>query len=122
MSKKLNEDYKEKFRPDADVDLDKEIDAALGDMSIEELMDKDQPRTKTDTPKGMRRGKIIRIDKDDVFVDFGGKSQGVVPREQFEEEPKVGEEIEVSVERFDPREGLLILTRKGAVASNVSWE
>ena len=38
---------------------------------------------------------------------------------QFEETPpKVGDEIEVSIEGYDPANGLLILSRKfGAVAS-----
>src|SRR4029077_15779287 len=55
-------------------------------------------------------------------VDFGGKSQGVAAFAQFETEPKVGDEIEFTVERYDAREGLLILTRKGPTATNVNWE
>jgi small subunit ribosomal protein S1 len=41
---------------------------------------------------------------------------------QFEEEPKVGDEVEFNVERYDASEGLLILTKKGALVGNVSWE
>ena len=52
--------------------------------------------------------------KDEVFVDFGGKSQGIAVFSQFENEPKVGDEMEFNVERYDREEGLLILTRKGA--------
>jgi small subunit ribosomal protein S1 len=40
----------------------------------------------------------------------------------FETEPKVGDEIEFDVEKYDAREGLLILKRKGAANANVSWE
>ena len=56
----------------------------------------------------------IDAKKDEVFVDFGGKAQGIAQFSQFETEPKVGDEVEFHVERYDPREGLLILNRKGA--------
>jgi small subunit ribosomal protein S1 len=118
-----NDPYKEKFRPDADAALDKEIEDALGGMSIEELVDQDRPEAAGErAAAGAKRGKIVRIDKDDVFVDFGGKSQGIASLLQFEEEPKVGQEVEFHVERYDAREGLLILTRKGATAQNVTWQ
>ena len=37
-------EYKEKFRPDADPALDREIDAALGGLSVEQLYDFDKPQ------------------------------------------------------------------------------
>ena len=123
-----HDQLKEKFRP-SDAALDQEVDAALSGVSMEELyaFDKPQPAAVAQggvAPgyKGARRGKVVSLDKDDVFVDFGGKSQGICPLIQFEEEPKVGDEIEFNVERYDEREGLLILSRKGAAATNVIWE
>lgn len=121
------EQYKEKYRP-SDEALDKEINEALGDMRIEDLYD--EPRRATAKPaepsgsRNQRRGKVISISKDDIFVDFGSKSQGILPRIQFADtaEPVVGDEIEVTVDRYEPREGLLILSRKGAVASHASWD
>ena len=116
--------YKEKFRPTDK--LDEEVDNALGDLSLESLygFDKPQDKPREQMPKGLRRGRIISIDakKDEVFVDFGGKSQGIAVLSQFEEEPKVGQELEFHVERYDPSEGLLILARKGAASQNVTWE
>src|SRR5438105_3603253 len=102
MSKRPQDDvYKEKFRPDADAALDEEIEAALSGLSEEDLYhDKPQaavpPETATQGDRQVRRGKIVQIDKDDVFVDFGGKSQGIVSRLQFldTEEPKVGDEMD----------------------------
>src|SRR5271168_1925112 len=115
----LDDPYKQKFQPSSDASLDAQIDKAMDGLSLDELY-ADKPAGHAE--KGSRKGKIVSIDKDDVFVDFGSKSQGIVPLIQFEEEPKVGQEMEFSVERYDAREGLLILTRKGAVAGNVSWE
>ena len=119
------EAYKAKFRPDADAKLDAQIDAALGDLSMEALYGFNKPKAPEPAggDKGVRRGKIVSIGKDDAFVDFGGKSQGIVSLTQFMDElPVVGQEMEFNVDRYDQAEGLLILSRKGVSASNVSWE
>ena len=74
--------YKEKFRADADPDLDKQVDAALAGMSLDQLMATDKPNEQANKEPGqqappgganVRRGKVVSIGKDDVFVDFGGK-------------------------------------------------
>jgi small subunit ribosomal protein S1 len=116
----FGDEYKAKFRPDESA-LDKEIDAALAGVPLDDLYAKDRAAPAA-AAHGARRGKIISISKDDVFVDFGGKSQGIASVLQFEAEPKVGEEYEFHVERYDQSEGVLVLTRKGATATNVSWE
>ena len=117
--------YKEKFRPD-DSALESEVEAALAGVSMDELYSFDKPRSAgaAATPGSQaRKGKIISIGKDDIFVDFGGKSQGVVPIIQFEDvEPKVGDEFDFIVDRYDEREGVLILNRKGVVSGHVTWE
>ena len=107
-----------------DAELQKELDEALGDMSIEDLLDIDtaaQPG-RAGKGEGVRTGTVIDIQRDDIFVDFGSKSQGVIQAVQFGDEPlpKVGDSIEVTVERYDPAEGLLILSREGAVVA-ATW-
>jgi len=126
MSKQPHDDqYKEKFRPDADTALEKEIQDALGDLSLVDLYEYDKPKP-TSAPAastdGTRRGKVVRIEKDDVFVDFGGKTLGVASQLQFETEPVLGQEMDFIVERYDVRDGLLILARKGATATGVTWQ
>ena len=121
---------KEKFRPQTDAALEKELDDAFAGISMDELLSHDAEAPaqggsagQTAQGKQMKKGRIVSIGKDDVFVDFGGKSQGVVSLLQFEDvEPVVGMEMEFVVDRYDTREGLLVLNRKGAAASNVSWE
>ncbi|MDB5292888.1 MAG: ribosomal protein [Phycisphaerales bacterium] len=120
--------YKEKFRPGADPALDKELDAALAGVSMDELYAFDKPQAQgaeaaapEPGAKGVRRGKVVSVGKDEVFIDLGGKSQGVVSLLQFDE-VKVGDEFDFTVEKYDPREGILLLNRKGVLASNVSWE
>src|SRR5262249_8677318 len=66
-------------------------------------------------PAGPKKGKVISIRGKDVFVDVGGRTQGVLPILQFEDgPPAIGTEVEVSIEGYDP-DGFLLLTRKGAV-------
>src|SRR5436190_14509808 len=116
--------YKEKFRPDADSALDQELSAALGELSMEKLYGFDKPQaeksesTEQLAAKGLRRGRVVSIGKDDVFVDLGGKSQGIASLTQFDEIPTVGQELEFHVERYDPRQGLLTLTGRAAMPSN----
>jgi len=62
-------------------------------------------------------GLVVRVDKDDVFIDFGSKSEGVAPTEEFlgksgELAVKVGDEVEVMLERYD--HGLPRLSRRKA--------
>jgi small subunit ribosomal protein S1 len=71
---------------------------------------------------GLRTGKVIGVRGKSIFVDLGGKSEGVLPVDQYEGDlPLPGSSIEVMVERFDPEEGLLKLRRKGA-AIDADWE
>ena len=123
MAKKSEDTSKEKFRPDTSA-LDREVENAMGGMSLDDLYGatEQQKGPAESYQKGTRKGRIISVTPDDVMVDFGGKSQGIAPMEQFETEPVVGQEMEFNVERYDPREGLLILARKGAAATNVTWE
>lgn len=62
------------------------------------------------------RGKIIRITKDEVFVDVGFKSIGVIPRAELlnSETLKVGDLIDVFVESLEDNEGRVLLSRKRA--------
>ena len=62
-------------------------------------------------------GLVVRVDKDDVFIDFGSKSEGVAPTEEFlgktgELEVEVGDEVEVMLERYD--HGLPRLSKRKA--------
>lgn len=117
---------KEKFVRNADADLDRQIDAALDGLGIDDILEAPPapPAGGAAPPQGVRRGRVLSVDgrKGEVFVDFGGKTQGVAPLTQFDEPPQVGEELEFSVDRYDPRQGVLLLNRRGAAASRVDWE
>ncbi|MDZ4830714.1 MAG: S1 RNA-binding domain-containing protein [Phycisphaerae bacterium] len=140
-------------RADADAALEAEISAALGNMSVEDLLEDRSPKGASGATgrtgggqsgggqsrgsgprrgsgshggqghgggparggRQIRTGKVFRIHAGDIFVEFGPRSQGVCPLSQFPEPPTIGEEMEFAVERLDAFEGLLVLSRPGAV-------
>jgi small subunit ribosomal protein S1 len=128
MTIKKEDHNDNKFRPAGSLDdaLQHEIDEALGDMSLDELISKEESaqaaESKPSAP-GLKKGKVIAIHGDDIFVDMGGKSQGILPAVQFEEEPlpNVGDTVEVVIEGYNPAEGFLILSRKGAI-QEAAWD
>jgi small subunit ribosomal protein S1 len=67
-------------------------------------------------------GTVVRVDKDEVLVDIGYKSEGVIPLSELsirrsvnpEDEVKVGEEVDALVLTKEDAEGRLILSKKRA--------
>ncbi|MSR19005.1 MAG: S1 RNA-binding domain-containing protein [Phycisphaerales bacterium] len=107
--------------------LESEIEAMLGGLTAGDLMGSapSSPKRPTgvrpvDGGRKLRLGKIVRVTKEDIFVEFGPKSHGVCPASQFKEPPAEGEQIEFQVERLDPFENLLILCRPGVV-TKAEW-
>ena len=68
-------------------------------------------------------GKVISIDKKEVIVNIGYKSDGIIPSSEFRYNPdlKVGDTVEVYVENAEDKKGQLILSHKKARLSK-SWE
>jgi hypothetical protein len=80
-----------------------EIQAALGDMNLEDMLDMEDAPRAAGADRQVRTGMVISVHGDDVFVEFGPKSQGVCPLTQFDAPPQSGARLEFVVERFDPR-------------------
>ncbi len=68
------------------------------------------------------KGKVVRIDKDEVLVDIGYKAEGVIPSNELSirksvdphDEVELGEEIDALVLTKEDAEGRLILSKKRA--------
>ncbi|HEX4607572.1 MAG TPA: S1 RNA-binding domain-containing protein, partial [Urbifossiella sp.] len=73
--------------------------------------------------KGRKVGVIVGVHGKDVFVEVpGGRSQGVLPIQQFEgRTPVIGESVEFDIERYDAANGLLVLTREGSAQVVTDW-
>ena len=67
-------------------------------------------------------GNVVRIDKDEVLVDIGYKSEGVIPSNELSirksvdpsDEVELGEEVDALVLTKEDQEGRLILSKKRA--------
>jgi small subunit ribosomal protein S1 len=69
------------------------------------------------------KGRIVRIQDDNVIIDVGFKSEGSIPKSEFKEyeEIKVGREIEVVLESVEDQEGNLVLSKQRADFLRI-WE
>jgi small subunit ribosomal protein S1 len=61
-------------------------------------------------------GRVVTITERDVVIDVGFKADGLVPRSEFRDMPelKVGDEVEVYVEKKESKTGQIELSRKKA--------
>ncbi len=68
-------------------------------------------------------GTVISINKREVVVNIGYKSDGIIPLNEFRYNPdlKVGDKVEVYIENQEDKKGQLVLSHKKARASK-SWE
>ena len=68
-------------------------------------------------------GTVTSIDKKEVVVNIGYKSDGIIPASEFRYNPdlKVGDKVEVYVESAEDKKGQLLLSHKKARMSK-SWD
>ena len=68
-------------------------------------------------------GTVIAMNKREVVVNIGYKSDGIIPLSEFRYNPelKVGDTVEVYIENQEDKKGQLILSHKKARATR-SWD
>jgi len=68
-------------------------------------------------------GKVISLNKREVVVNIGYKSDGIIPMSEFRYNPdlKVGDTVEVYIENQEDKKGQLILSHRKARASR-AWD
>lgn len=106
--------------------IEDELAQAMEGFSVESTVVKAETQKKPaagTTPGGKKKGRIVGIHGKDVFVEVpGGRSQGVLPIQQFEgKPPRIGDEVEFEVERYDGANGLLVLTMEGSAQIVTDW-
>jgi len=110
--------------PSADFDWDAyEAGETLTAKSKEELTQiYDQSLNKINESEVVM-GKVISLNKREVVINIGYKSDGVVSMTEFRYNPElqVGDEVEVYIESQEDKKGQLLLSHKKARASR-SWD
>ncbi|HNL48520.1 MAG TPA: S1 RNA-binding domain-containing protein, partial [Microthrixaceae bacterium] len=95
------------------------IEDDLGGMSLDEAM----AATMVDVEDGqLVTGTVVKVDRDEVLLDIGYKSEGVIPNRELsirnEVDPNevvsLGDEVEALVLQKEDKEGRLILSKKRA--------
>jgi small subunit ribosomal protein S1 len=127
--KNLNEkvvelETKDSVKEDADnlVDFDKKKNEA-DKIDMEKMYE----RSLRQIQEGeLTRGEIIKIEEEYVLVDIGYKSEGVIPITEFMDSgrnvtAKVGDKVDVVLERKEDDEGLVILSMEKAKKIKV-WD
>jgi small subunit ribosomal protein S1 len=102
-----------------DSELEKALGASLAELDADETaMDAVYNHTdQTFETNTIVEGTVIRIESDEVLVDIGYKSEGIVQRDEWGEEdvlPEPGEKIEVLLEEFEDALGLILLSKRKA--------
>ena len=92
-------------------------------IEVDGVLVPDYDRTLTDFSEGdVVTGTVVRVDKDEILVDIGYKSEGVIPVAELsirrsvnpDEEVTVGDEIDALVLQKEDADGRLILSKKRA--------
>ena len=113
-----------KNSPIEDFDWDAfERGETAGDKTREELTKTYDESLNTVKDKEVTEGTVISINKREVVVNIGYKSDGIISINEFRYNPdlKVGDKVAVFIENQEDKKGQLILSHKKACASR-SWD
>jgi small subunit ribosomal protein S1 len=107
---------------DFDWDAYEQGDSYIGKSKEELIETYDQSLNKVND-KEVVMGKVTSMNKREVVVNIGYKSDGVVSMNEFRYNPdlKIGDEVEVYIESQEDKKGQLILSHKKARATR-SWD
>ncbi|MDR0413051.1 MAG: 30S ribosomal protein S1 [Dysgonamonadaceae bacterium] len=113
-----------KEAPKADFDWEAyEKGDTYGDVSREKLIETYNQSLSKINDREVVIGKVTSLNKREVVINIGYKSDGVVSMTEFRYNPdlKVGDEVEVYIESQEDKKGQLILSHKKARIAR-SWD
>src|SRR5436305_10953363 len=92
------------------------------DLTPEELIEAMEASFRDFNDGDLVEGEVVKIDRDEVLLDIGYKSEGVIPAKELSirqdldpgEVVKLGDRIEALVLQTEDKEGRLILSKKRA--------
>ncbi len=97
-------------------------ESPIPEMTMEELLNEEKRVARGQVVNGV----IVKIESDEIIVDVGYKTEGVIPKSEFldisgELTVKVGDRVDVSVERMSDSNGRLRLSKRNVDKSRL-WQ
>jgi small subunit ribosomal protein S1 len=102
---------------------DEDLEAAFGlsladaEQAEEELLQMYGTRDEGYDVNAVLEGTVVRVEGDEVLIDIGYKSEGIVPIEEWsesDEQPVPGMRVSVLLEEIEDEFGLILLSKKKA--------
>ncbi len=93
--------------------LEEEVESAFAASGLTDGYEDTVNAFSTDT---VLKGRVLDIINDDVIVDVGYKSEGIIPKWEFEnpEDIDIGDEVEVLLEAVEDETGAIVLSKRKA--------
>ena len=123
MGRKKMSELTKNVQPLQDFNWDEFENGTVANVSREEL-DKAYDETLSKVADHqVVEGKVVSVDKKEVVVNIGYKSDGIIPATEFRYNPelKAGDVVEVYVESAEDKKGQLLLSHKKARLSQ-AWD
>jgi small subunit ribosomal protein S1 len=106
-------------------ELEEELAASLGDLSLDEMLAQDERGAAAAQPleqDARVKARVVRIHRDNIFVELPGMNQGAIPVKHFADQwPEPGTVLDVIVGRFNADEGLYELSPSGGAIDVGDW-
>ncbi|MBN2123695.1 MAG: S1 RNA-binding domain-containing protein, partial [Deltaproteobacteria bacterium] len=102
------------------------VETGRTDQEPKNFMELYEESLKSIQEGGVVKGEIVQVDKEYVLVDIGYKSEGQIPIAEFIDSggnvtAKVGDQVDVLLERREDDEGIIILSKEKAAKIKI-WD
>ncbi len=100
----------------SDDEISRQMQQAMTATEVSEMGDLYNRSVQDFELDSILKGRVVNIVNNDVIVDVGYKSEGVIPLEQFENpsEVKEGDVVEVLLESVEDESGMIALSKRRA--------
>ena len=105
------------------LDFEEELSQELDDHDLDALLAGDEALSKQPTLEldSQQMGRVLAVHHDNVFIELGGREQGVLSLRQLAAPPELGTTLQVSVRRFNADDGLYELSLPHTASSVADW-
>ena len=102
-------------------ELDAEVAAALGGMSMNSLMGDGGGDSKEPEVDGRYKATVMKLSREEVFFSLPGHYEGMASLRQFDENPEIGSTLDVIVSKFNAEQGIYEVRVPGASMQVQDW-